>query len=95
MPQQRVFFRVHAIRRMYERDISVDDVTHVVGTGEIIEQYPDDLPYPSRLMLGFVGSRPLHVVAADNTADQETIVVTVYEPSPDMWDAAFRRRQRP
>ena len=44
MLQQRVFFRVHAIQRMYERDISVDDVTHVVGTGEIIEQYPDDLP---------------------------------------------------
>ena len=95
MPQQRVFFRMHAIRRMCERDISVEDVANVLAMGEIIERYPDDTPYPSRLVLGFVGNRPLHVVAADNTADQETIVVTVYEPSPDMWDAAFRRRQRP
>ncbi len=37
--------------------------------------HPEDKPYPSRLALGFVGSRPLHVVAADNTAGNESITV--------------------
>jgi hypothetical protein len=62
--------------------------------GEAIEEYPDDTPYPSRLVLGWVGSRPLHVVAADNPEDEDTIVITVYEPEPNQWEAGFRRRRQ-
>jgi hypothetical protein len=36
--------------------------------------------------------RPLHVVAAYNDADGETIVITVYEPDPALWSDDFRRR---
>jgi len=42
--------------------------------------YPDDTPYPSRLLLGWRGDKPLHVVAAYNAQDDEQIVITVYEP---------------
>lgn len=42
-------FRVHAIKRMFQRQISKDDVRHVLETGEAIEAYPHDTPYPSRL----------------------------------------------
>lgn len=45
-------FRVHAIRRMFGHRISEDDVHQVLLTGEVIEEYPDDTPYPSRLVLG-------------------------------------------
>jgi hypothetical protein len=39
--------------------------------------------------------RPIHVVVADNPVQQETIVVTVYEPDPTKWEIGFeRRRQR-
>lgn len=58
------------------------------------EEYPDDTPYPSRLVLGWVGSRPLHVVAADYPEDENTIVITVYEPEPNQWEAGFRRRRQ-
>ena len=37
--------------------------------------------------------RPLHEVAAYNEADNETIVVTVYEPDTAAWDANFRRKK--
>ena len=37
--------------------------------------------YPSRLVLGSQGGRALHVVATYNAADDETIVVTAYEPT--------------
>ena len=33
-----------------------------------------------RLVLGFSGSRPIHIVAADNPVERETIVITAYEP---------------
>jgi hypothetical protein len=90
----RLVFRVHAIQRMVLRNISDAEVRAVLTTGEAIEEYPDDTPYPSRLVLGWAGSRPLHVVAADNPEDEATIVITVYEPEPNQWEAGFRRRRQ-
>jgi hypothetical protein len=51
---------------MFERGISTDDVRQVTELGEVIREYADDTPYPSRLILGWIGGCPLHVVAADN-----------------------------
>jgi hypothetical protein len=79
---------------MFDRGISADDVRSVIRRGEMIEDYPDDYPYPSRLMLGWRGSRPIHVVAATNPA-VETIVITVYEPNPKQWSADMRTRIQP
>ena len=87
-------FRLHAIRRMFERRISEADVKKVVQTGAVIENYPEDTPYPSKLMLGWCESRPLHIVVAENKAEQEIIIVTVYEPSLDFWEADFKRRKQ-
>jgi Domain of unknown function (DUF4258) len=86
-------FRVHAIQRMYQRNISDDEVRAGVVAGETIEDYPDDTHYPSRLMLGWQGSRPIHVVVADNAADQVNIIITAYEPDPREWEADFKRRK--
>jgi Domain of unknown function (DUF4258) len=92
--QARVVFRLHAVRRMFERRIAESDVREVLGNGETIETYPDDVPYPSRLVLGWAGrTRPLHVVVADNVAMREMIVVTVYEPDLTIWLPGFRRRR--
>ena len=88
----KIIFRAHAIIRMFQRRVDEKDVRSVLETGEIIEAYPDDTPYPSRLMLGWLGSRPLHVVAAENIAANETIVITVYEPEQDKWSHNFKRR---
>ena len=79
---------------MVQRNIAVTDVHEVLATGEVIEVYPDDTPYPSRLVLGWRGNRPVHVVAADNTDIDETIIITAYEPGADQWETGFRRRRR-
>lgn len=91
----RLVFRAHAIRRMFQRRISVAEVRGIVERGEVIEDRPDDLPYPSRLLLGTADGRPLHVVIALNTAAATTIVVTVYEPDPALWRPGFKRRRKP
>ena len=88
-------FRVHAVQRMFERRIGTEDVRHVIEHGQRIEEYPDATPYPSRLVLGWSGSRPLHVVAADDASAGETIIVTVYEPDPARWEDGFTRRKKP
>jgi hypothetical protein len=79
---------------MFQRQISESDVRYILDTGEVIEDYPDDTPYPSRLVLGWSESRPLHIVAADNPIAQETIVITVYEPDPNKWDSDLRKRKK-
>ncbi|MEW6242372.1 MAG: DUF4258 domain-containing protein [Chloroflexota bacterium] len=93
MSNRRVIFRIHAIQRMFERRVSDEAVKRAIQTGETIENYPEDRPYPSRLILGWHGTRPLHIVIADNEAENETIVITVYEPDPNQWSANFRSRK--
>jgi Domain of unknown function (DUF4258) len=79
--------------RSNQRNISEPEVRHVIATGETVEDYPDDTPYPSRLLLGWHGQRPLHVVVADNADDKENIVITVYEPDLTEWESDFKRRK--
>lgn len=64
----------------------------MVAEGEVIQSYPDDRPYPSRLVLGWRGARPIHVVVAEDCEAGILIVVTAYEPDPVQWDAGFRRK---
>ena len=40
-------FRMHAIKRMFQRQISKDDVQNVLEIGETIEGYPHGTPYSS------------------------------------------------
>ena len=75
---------------MFERGISVAEVAQVLTCGIVVEDYPDDKPYPSSLSLAYSGSRPLHVVAATN--GDERIIITVYEPDSTLWSADFSKR---
>lgn len=77
---------------MFERGISNADVRDVVENGEIIREYLDDMPFPSRLILGWREKRPLHIVAADDDNDQ-TIIITAYEPDPTIWEPDFKRKK--
>lgn len=94
MDKDRVEFRVHAVRRMFERGISSQDVRDVLRTGTIINDYMDDQPYPSRLVLGFANGRALHVVVARNPEDNTEIVITVYEPDKAVWESDLKRRRK-
>ena len=82
------------MQAMFRRGITQADVLHVLATGKTIENYPADQPYPSRLVLGWRGVRPIHVVFADNEAERETIIITVYEPDPDRWEPGFETRRK-
>jgi len=78
---------------MFERNISETDIRDVLENGEEIEKYLDDPPCPGRLVLGWCGGRPVHVVASDDPQDRVTVVITVYEPDPARWDESFKHRR--
>lgn len=86
-------FTFHARARMEERNIAAADVAAAADAGEVIETYPDD-DNPSELILGWAGSRPLHVLLAYKTDANECLVVTVYEPDSGLWQIGFREKRR-
>ncbi len=85
-------YRIHAIERMFERNISQKDVEVVFTNGETIEVYDEDKPYPSFLVLAYIEQRPLHVVFAKD--DEENVfVITAYEPTLLKWQNNMKTRK--
>ncbi len=82
----------HARIRLYERNISIDDIVNGINTGEIIKQYEDDKPLSSCLVLGFsVESEYIHIVLS---CDIDFIyLITAYFPDTDMWENDFKTRK--
>ena len=75
--------------------IHIDELLEVLESGEIIEDYPDDKPYPSCLIFGRAQSgRPLHIVCAPVSDETLLIVITTYEPDPNKWEADLKKRKR-
>lgn len=93
-PIDSLLFSGHALRQMFARVITADDVRGVVEEGEVITSYPDDRPYPSELLLGHRAGRALHVVLAYNADARTAYVVTAYVPDPKLWTEDFKTRRK-
>ena len=93
MNHRKTIFRVHAVQRMFERNLPAKNVLETIDSGETIEDYSAEMPDPSRLMLGFRGKRPLHVVCSENRQTNETTIITVYIPDPGKWNKDFKHRR--
>ena len=78
---------------MFERKISIKTVRAAIKAGETIEDYSAEMSEPSRLILGYQGRRPCHVVVSKNSETEETTIITVYIPDGDKWNKAFRSRR--
>lgn len=78
---------------MFERNVSVKVVRRAIEAGETIEDYSAEMSKPGRLILGFQGTRRLHVVASENPETEETTVITVYIPDSDKWSKDFKVRR--
>jgi len=87
-----IHWTTHALGRIQERGIHPSDVKHCIMTGEIIEQYPDDYPYPSCLVLGIaVNNRYLHIVVG--LCDNAIFFITAYYPSSEKWEYDLKTRR--
>jgi len=75
-------------------EIRDEEVFETILSGKIIEDYPQDLPYPSCLIYGKSSEgRPLHIVCAYAEDVDKVIIITAYQPDPDLW-IDFERRQK-
>ena len=89
-----ILFSRHALRRMFQRGVGISEVTRIVREGEVIEEYPDDEPWPEVVLLGEVANLALHVVVGREPVTLRCVTITVYWPDLDRWDERFRHRRR-
>ena len=76
----------HADEEAQADQLSFDKIFVSVFQGEIIEDYPNDKPYPSGLIYGETfSSDPVHSVWAYNQENRWAVLVTVYRPDPRRW----------
>lgn len=64
---------------------------NAISSGEIIEDYPDDYPFPSCLILGKSNDRVIHIVASID--DGMIYIITAYVPSAEKWEAGWKTRK--
>jgi hypothetical protein len=83
----------HALERMIERSITRDAVKQIISLGEIIEDYHDDKPFPSALIMGWHDKRPIHAVVAYDDATEWLFVITAYEPDSEHFESDFKTRR--
>ena len=93
-----IFYTRHAKYEMENEEfgrIYEHEVYEAVYNGETLEEYPDDKPYPSILIFGRTASnRPLHTVYAYDKIGNLAVIITVYQPNPELW-IEHKRRKKP
>lgn len=89
-----VEYRVHATRRMFERQITNREIDRLLAHGRIIEEYDDSPPFRHVLLSGRgEKGRTLHLSLVIQLLDKVLTIITVYEPDPAQWNDSFTRRK--
>ena len=82
----------HILKRLMQRGIFQASVVQAIRSGEIIEQYPNDYPYPSCLLLGTTeAGEALHIVCG--IGEGKVWLITAYHPDPDEWESDLKTRR--
>ena len=89
----KILYRAHAVQRMFEREISPVKVRKALESADMIEDYASEMPKPSRLIMGFQGKLPFHIVTSENPETETITVVTVYIPDLNKWKKDGRSRR--
>ena len=85
----------HADEEAQSDQLSFDEIFTSIFQGEIIEDYPEDKPYPSCLIYGLnLKNEPIHSVWGYNQENQWAVLITVYRPDPQRWIKYKRRRNK-
>ena len=88
-------FKKHALVRIVERKISIQEVEEALLNCNLIESYSEDKPLPSYLVIGFTkNERPLHILVALDKIEGYIWIITVYEPDQTIWSNQMTKRKK-
>ncbi len=92
---ERIYWSFHAVKKLRIERLRKKDVEDSLKTCIIIEDYDmKGRPLPGCLVLGFIGSIPVHAVIAIDCDFDRIFVITVYKPSPKRWKSDWKRRKK-
>ncbi len=90
--QDKIIISIHAQERLRQRGIKQRDIKRCIMSGEIIEQYPEDFPFPSCLIFGYTNNdKVLHVVASDEGTVSR--IITAYFPNNEKFENDLKTRK--
>ena len=90
--EEKVRWTNHVIVRLFQRNISQKDIEKALLTGEIIEEYENDYPFPSYLVYGLnLNNEVLHIVCGVN--ETELWIITAYYPDNIKWEKDLKKRK--
>jgi hypothetical protein len=92
--KDRIRITDHADEEAQNDRLYFDEIYYSTIRGEIIEDYPNDKPYPSCLIYGNnAKGDPIHSVWAFNNENGWVVLITVYRPDPERW-IDFKKRKK-
>lgn len=84
----------HALQRLAKRAILGSELADTIGTGEVVEEYPNYHAGPCVLVLQHDHQSPVHVLWGLATGTSApAVIVTAYRPDPKHWEADNRTRK--
>lgn len=86
-------YSLHVFQKLRALDLNLVEFEQVLGDGEVIAELVEGEGLTRELILLVDWVRPLHLVIAVDSGRREERLVTVYEPRPNEWDSAFKRRR--
>jgi len=86
----------HGYDELAEDGLSVSEILAGVGTGAVVEDYPDYPKGRSVLVLELDGAgRAIHVVRGiPRGFESPAVLVTAYRPDPTRWDERYMERRK-
>ena len=91
--EKKIYWTLHCLNRMSQRNILIVDVKNAIETGKIIEYYLDDYPSPSCLVMGVsIDNKNIHVVCSIN--DDLLYIITAYYPDKTKWESDMEARRK-
>lgn len=93
LEEDKIQWSGHVLARMQQRGIRIADVIETIQSGEMIEYYSSDYPYPSCLISGKCkDGKVLHVVCSIGKG--YIWMITAYCPNTIEWLEDFKTRRR-
>jgi hypothetical protein len=83
----------HIQLKLRQRNIALGDVFNSIKYGKIIENYPDDYPFPSCLILGS-SEKDEHIHAVCGVGNNKIWLITAYLPSLKEWEDDYSTRRK-
>jgi hypothetical protein len=92
--EERIQWRRHVLEKLAERGIQQQAVREVLLKARRFGITRKIAPFRARVFLGYIGGKPLHVVAACDEISRQAFVITAYEPSLDVFESDYRTRKK-